>query len=153
MRILAVNAGSSTLKLSVVDDGDRVEAEQQTDGDADPIAALHDFVARAGAVDAVAHRLVHGGAAVRHATLVDDTVRHLLNGAVELAPLDVPPALALLDAARAQHRPAADRVRRHRVSCGDAGLRDHVRVAGSLARVGCTPLRVPRPFVRLVEPA
>ncbi|MFI5286283.1 MAG: acetate/propionate family kinase [Candidatus Dormibacteria bacterium] len=101
MRILAVNAGSSSLKLSVVADDDHVEAEQQTDGDADPIAALHDFAERAGDVDAVAHRLVHGGAAVRHAALVDDAVRHLLDAAVELAPLHLPPALALLDAARA----------------------------------------------------
>jgi acetate kinase len=101
MRVLAVNAGSSSLKLSVVDDDDRVEEEQQTDGDADPIAALRDFAARTGDVDAVAHRLVHGGAAIRHAAIVDDEVRHMLDAAVELAPLHVPPALALLDAARA----------------------------------------------------
>ncbi len=101
MRILTVNAGSSSLKLSVVDDNDRIEAQQETDGDADPIAALRDFAARAGDVDAVAHRVVHGGAAVRRATLVDDAVRHQLDAAVELAPLHVPPALALLDAARA----------------------------------------------------
>jgi acetate kinase len=101
MRILAVNAGSSSLKLSVVDDDDRVEDEQETDGDADPIAALRDFAARVGDVDAVAHRLVHGGASIRHAVLVDEAVRHQLDAAVELAPLHVPPALALLDAARA----------------------------------------------------
>jgi acetate kinase len=101
MRILAVNAGSSSLKLSVVDGNDRVEVEQQTDGDADPIAALRGFVARAGDVDAVAHRLVHGGAAIRRATLVDDEVRRRLDAAIELAPLHVPGALALLDAARA----------------------------------------------------
>jgi acetate kinase len=101
MRILAVNAGSSSLKLSVVGADDAIEDEQQTDGDADPIAALRDFAARAGNVDAVAHRLVHGGAAIRRATLVDDAVRHQLDAAVEVAPLHVPPALALLDAARA----------------------------------------------------
>ncbi len=100
MRILAVNAGSSSLKLSVVGDNDTLEDAQETDGDADPIAALRDFAARAGRVDAVAHRLVHGGAAIRHAVLVDDEVRHQLDGAIELAPLHVPPALALLDAAR-----------------------------------------------------
>src|ERR1700733_11451978 len=100
MRILAVNAGSSSLKLSVVDDDDRVDGEQQTDGDADPIAALRDFATRVGDVDAVAHRLVHGGALIRRAVLVDDTVRHQLDAAAELAPLHVPPALALLDAAR-----------------------------------------------------
>jgi acetate kinase len=101
MRILAVNAGSSSLKLSVVGDDDRVEASQDAGGGADPIAALRDFAARVGDIDAVAHRLVHGGAAVRHAALVDDDVRRLLDAAVELAPLHVPPALALLDAARA----------------------------------------------------
>ena len=101
MRVLAVNAGSSSLKLSVVDRDDRISDEQQTDADNDPIAALRDFVARAGDVDAVAHRLVHGGASVRQATVVDDAVRHQLDAAVELAPLHVPPALALLDAARA----------------------------------------------------
>jgi acetate kinase len=101
MRILTVNAGSSSLKLSVVDGDDRIVVEQELEGDADPIAGLRDFAARAGDVDAVAHRLVHGGAAVRQATLVDDGVRHQLDAAVELAPLHVPPALALLDAARA----------------------------------------------------
>jgi acetate kinase len=61
---------------------------------------LHAFVTRSGTVDAVAHRLVHGGAAVRRATLVTDHVRQQLEAAVELAPLHLPPALALLDAAR-----------------------------------------------------
>jgi|ERR1022692_502217 acetate kinase len=101
MRILAVNAGSSSLKLSVVDDNDNVEDAQETDGDAGSISALRDFAARVGSVDAVAHRLVHGGAAVRHAALVNDQVRRELDAAVALAPLHVPPALALLDAARA----------------------------------------------------
>jgi len=101
MRILAVNAGSSSLKLSVVDGNGRIEEEQQTGGDADPITALRGFVARAGDVDGVAHRLVHGGAAIRRATLVDDEVRRRLDAAIQLAPLHLPGALALLDAARA----------------------------------------------------
>ncbi len=100
MRILAVNAGSSSLKLSVIDGNDEVEDAQEIDGDADPVSALKDFAAGSGEVDAVAHRLVHGGAAVRHATLVDDHVREQLEAAVELAPLHLPPALALLDVAR-----------------------------------------------------
>ena len=101
MRVLAVNAGSSSLKLSVVNDDDGVDDEQETDGGTDPISALRAFAARVGSVDAVAHRLVHGGSAVRHAVIVDDQVRHQLDAAIELAPLHVPPALALLDAARA----------------------------------------------------
>jgi acetate kinase len=101
MRILAVNAGSSSLKLSVVTDTDAIDDEQETDGDTDPVMALREFAAHAGSVDAVAHRLVHGGSAIRHAVIVDDHVRHQLDAAIELAPLHVPPALALLDAARA----------------------------------------------------
>jgi acetate kinase len=100
MRILAVNAGSSSLKLSVIDGSDRVEDAQEIDGDTNPVTALAAFAAHAGDVDAVAHRLVHGGAAVRQATLVDDHVREQLEAAVELAPLHLPPALALVDAAR-----------------------------------------------------
>jgi acetate kinase len=100
MRILAVNAGSSSLKLSVVDAYERVVSAQEVDADADPVSALHDFAAGSGDVDAVAHRLVHGGAGVRHATLVTDHVREQLEAAVELAPLHLPPALALLDVAR-----------------------------------------------------
>jgi acetate kinase len=100
MRILAVNAGSSSLKLSVIDGDDRVEDAQEIDGDSNPVTALAAFAAHAGHVDAVAHRLVHGGAAVRHATLVTDQVREQLEAAVELAPLHLPPALALVDAAR-----------------------------------------------------
>jgi acetate kinase len=101
MRVLAVNAGSSSLKLSMVSGNDRVEDEQQIDANADPVDALRAFAARAGEVDAVAHRLVHGGAEIRRATVVDDEVRRQLDAAASLAPLHVPAALALLDAARA----------------------------------------------------
>jgi acetate kinase len=101
VRVLAVNAGSSSLKLSMVSGNDRVEDEQQIDANADPVDALRAFAARAGEVDAVAHRLVHGGAEIRRATVVDDEVRRQLDAAASLAPLHVPAALALLDAARA----------------------------------------------------
>ena len=153
MRILAVNAGSSSLKLSVVGDDDRVENEQETGGGDDPIAALRDFAARMGDVDAVAHRLVHGGAAVRHAALVDDDVRRLLDAAVELAPLHVPPALALLDAARAS-------IDRPQIVCVDTAfhatipdVRHDVCSAGGLAIVGCAPLWISRPVLCVGEPA
>lgn len=101
MRVLTVNVGSSSLKLSVVDNQDRVLAERRTQGDADPVVALRDFIAGAGRFDAVAHRLVHGGPSIRRATVLDDGVRRDLEAAAALAPLHVPPALRLLDAARA----------------------------------------------------
>ena len=61
MRVLAVNVGSSSLKLSVVNEHDEVEEEHQVESTTDPADALRDFVARAGDVGAVAHRLVHQG--------------------------------------------------------------------------------------------
>jgi acetate kinase len=101
MRVLAVNLGSSSLRLSVVDDSDQVSAGAHVDSDADPVATLRDFAAQAaGDVGAVAHRLVHGGPSVRSATVVDDAVRDRLDEAATMAPLHVPPALRLLDAAR-----------------------------------------------------
>ncbi|HSP65567.1 MAG TPA: acetate/propionate family kinase [Candidatus Deferrimicrobium sp.] len=100
MRVLAVNAGSSSLKLSVVDEHDRVEAAEQLEADGDHVGALRAFITKVGPVGAVAHRLVHGGPYVRRATSVTDDVRRQLDVAAALAPLHVPPALALLDAAR-----------------------------------------------------
>jgi acetate kinase len=100
MRVLAVNAGSSSLKLSVVDDQDRVAAIDEVVGDGDPVTALRAFMEKVGGVDAIAHRIVHGGPHIRAATVLDDQVRVLLDAAAELAPLHVPPALELVDAAR-----------------------------------------------------
>lgn len=100
VRVLTINVGSSSLKLGIVDSSDRTVAEQRIDGEADSAAALHDFAGANGAIDAVAHRFVHGGP-VRRATVVDDTVRHSLEDAVSMAPLHVPAALRLLDTARA----------------------------------------------------
>ncbi|MEO7517771.1 MAG: acetate/propionate family kinase, partial [Acidimicrobiales bacterium] len=63
MRVLAVNAGSSTLKLRVISGDDHFEASLDLDPwdgtvEQDGRAAwLHDH----GAVDAVGHRIVHGG--------------------------------------------------------------------------------------------
>ncbi len=101
MRVLAVNLGSSSLRLSVVADGDRVDADAHAADDVDPIHRLREFAARVGNVDAVAHRLVHGGPSVRAATVVDDALRRRLDEAAAMAPLHVPPALRLLDNARA----------------------------------------------------
>ena len=81
MRVLAVNAGSTSLKLSLLDAGG--EAVQYDDLGA----------ALAGpAPDVVVHRVVHGGD--RHeAALVDDALVAELESLTELAPLHQPPAL------------------------------------------------------------
>jgi acetate kinase len=85
--VLVVNAGSTSLKLSVVD-----TAEQSKS-----IASI----AEAPPVSVVAHRVVHGGDRFVGPTLVDDTVVDALRGLVELAPLHMRPALDALAEARA----------------------------------------------------
>jgi acetate kinase len=91
VRFLAVNAGSTSVKVSVVD-GDAV-VERHDDLEAvldDPPTDL----------DAVVHRVVHGGDRPGP-VLVDDGVVDELRGLVDLAPLHQPHALGLLDRCRA----------------------------------------------------
>ncbi|GAB2813690.1 acetate/propionate family kinase [Lentzea nigeriaca] len=95
--VLVVNAGSSSLKLGVLGPDDTVLAARHVerwDADTGP---LRDFLAAAPAVDAVGHRVVHGGAATS-ALLIDDHVRADLERLTSLAPLHQPRALAGIDA-------------------------------------------------------
>jgi acetate kinase len=99
MRVLVVNAGSSSIKLSVVGDDDRVlDREHIADwsGDTD---ALQDFLKRV-EFDAVGHRVVHGGWHLHRAVRIDDEVERLLREATSLARLHQPRALAGIDAVR-----------------------------------------------------
>src|SRR5207302_1809471 len=83
---------------SVVGDGERTlqsETLGAPDGDVD--AAVRAFVERAEGVDMVGHRLVHGGERFTGPVVVDAGVRDELDLLSALAPLHMPPALALLD--------------------------------------------------------
>jgi acetate kinase len=82
--VLVVNAGSTSLKLSLV------EGDTATKVDGFDVTA-----------DAVAHRVVHGGERFREPLLVDDAVVQELERLVELAPLHNAPALRALKEARA----------------------------------------------------
>jgi acetate kinase len=92
VRILVVNAGSSSLKLARLDDEARVDATETDD--------LATFVARSGPIDAVGHRVVHGGAEFTDAVLVDDDVLRALAELTPLAPLHQPRAVELIRDAR-----------------------------------------------------
>ncbi len=98
MRVLTVNAGSSSLKLSLLD-GDRLVAEENLPSpggriDASAVAA---FLARVGPVDAVGHRIVHGGTEFTGPVRVDPSVRRRLGALADLAPLHQPKSLRALD--------------------------------------------------------
>jgi acetate kinase len=111
-RVLVVNAGSSSLKLSLLSERDQVLAERELDApgdaagtDADRVGyadALHAALADGlGDADAVAHRIVHGGERFHAAVRVDASVEAGLRELTELAPLHQPKSLAALDAVSA----------------------------------------------------
>ena len=101
--VLVVNAGSSSLKLRVLSPDDEVTAGADLPaprGAADSAeikAAIESF----GRVDAVGHRVVHGGTLYAAPVLVDAEVRRRLESLTDLAPLHQPKSLAALDAVSA----------------------------------------------------
>ena len=99
MRVLTVNVGSSSVKLSLVDDGDRLAAAATLPAGSDRIDedAVAGVVAAQVGIEAVGHRIVHGGPALRAPVLVDRHVRLQLDALVDLAPLHLPRSLAGLD--------------------------------------------------------
>jgi acetate kinase len=103
MRILCLNVGSSSLKWSLLEMAAETllaGGEQPLDPTAAKPVDLSAIASQAGAVDAVAHRLVHGGGRFLGATRVDDTATIALEGLRNLDPLHAPRALACIAAAR-----------------------------------------------------
>jgi acetate kinase len=86
-RILVVNAGSTSLKLSLVAADETSEA----------VASLAE-VGPAG-LDGVAHRVVHGGPSFRNPVIVDDGVLAAIRDLEEVAPLHNAPAIRGIDEA------------------------------------------------------
>ncbi len=100
MRVLVVNAGSSSVKIRVLDASDTLVSRSDLAADRgrpdpDELAAA---LAGVGPVDAVGHRIVHGGPRLTGATVVDGEVLAELDSLVALAPLHQPPALSALRA-------------------------------------------------------
>jgi acetate kinase len=85
--VAVVNAGSTSLKLSMVGDDDASR----------PVDSLE---ALRGEVDAVGHRVVHGGTRFREPVLVDERVRRAIAALTPLAPLHNAPALAGIEEAQ-----------------------------------------------------
>jgi len=95
-----VNAGSSSVKLRVVEDGTRVSSATDLGApDAHLADRLDEFAAPVGPVDAVGHRVVHGGSRFLVPVRIGPDVRHGLEGLNDLAPLHNRPALVGIDAA------------------------------------------------------
>lgn len=82
-----VNAGSTSLKLHMVDEGEHVEPKATIDEvDADLVVA-------------VGHRVVHGGLRFREPVVIDSDVRRAILDLERLAPLHNSPAVSRIEAA------------------------------------------------------
>jgi acetate kinase len=104
LRVLVVNAGSSSLKLTLLDGEDNTIDARELQAprarvDPDELRAALDSPMRE--ADAVGHRIVHGGARYRNAVRIDAAVETDLRELVDLAPLHQPKSLAALDAVTA----------------------------------------------------
>ncbi len=108
--VFVLNAGSSSIKYTVLEvesgtliaDG-IVERIGVPGGVADHATALATVLAGIGdtPIDAVGHRVVHGGERFTAATVIDDDVEAAIEQLIELAPLHNPAGLAGIRAARA----------------------------------------------------
>jgi acetate kinase len=149
-RVLCLNAGSSSLKAAgfvdtvaggepdrvVAHAVDRIHAKGDSgerDGRAyvDALAEVADACERAEfRPDVVAHRLVHGGPRLLEHRVIDDAVRSELEHAVSFAPLHLPGALEVLDAATTRYAGCAQ------VACLDTAFHRHLLPAARRLPIG-----------------
>ena len=133
LNILALNSGSSSLKFGFyrVDSAGAEPLLAETVATADEPDAMNrvaSVLAASGLPppDAIGHRIVHGGPALRQHCRIDAAVLRQLQAAAAFAPLHTPAALALIRFTQ-QHFPGVPQV-----ACFDthfhAGLPDVARV-------------------------
>jgi acetate kinase len=133
LNVLALNSGSSSLKFGLY----RVDnaGAEKLFGESVATAEHPDAITRVASVlaasgmpppDAIGHRIVHGGPALRQHCLIDDAVLRQLQAAAAFAPLHTPAALVLIRFAQV-HFPGVPQV-----ACFDTqfhvGLPDVARV-------------------------
>lgn len=96
MRVLVINAGSSSLKVSLVEDDDQVVAEHEFEAEEGRVAdrELAGVVHSMDGIEAVGHRVVHGGLRYPTSVRLDGEVVRYLVSITDLAPLHLPAALA-----------------------------------------------------------
>ena len=102
MRVLVLNAGSSSLKVSLVDEDDRVVVDPEfevAEGRLDE-SQLAGAIRGMEGIEAIGHRIVHGGPRYPASVRIDGEVIRYLVTITDLAPLHLPAALAGIAAAR-----------------------------------------------------
>jgi acetate kinase len=101
--VLTVNVGSSSLKLSVLDERDEVIAKREEEfaGEKDELDEwFKQILAEVPDVAAAGHRVVHGGHRFSDPVPIDDEAEADLEGLADLAPLHNPPAVAAIEVLR-----------------------------------------------------
>jgi acetate kinase len=93
-RVLVVNAGSSSLRLRLLDADDRVAADAHLERGSEERAVASFLAGLDRPPDAIGHRVVHGGTAFAAATTVDAEVEARIEALSPLAPLHQPRSLA-----------------------------------------------------------
>ncbi len=104
MRVLVVNAGSSSLKLQLLGGRDETVEHTQLPADSSGFdeAELAHVLRRWPSPDVVGHRVVHGGTEFTGPVRLDERVTKQLRELTDLAPLHQPKSLAALDAVTAR---------------------------------------------------
>jgi acetate kinase len=101
--VIIMNAGSSSMKASLLGPGDAVESAleiEEWDGRPDHSELTGFLTSAAPRASVVAHRVVHGGSVFSHAVLINDGVIDSISRLTDLAPLHQPRALAGIEAVR-----------------------------------------------------
>jgi acetate kinase len=98
--VLVVNAGSSSLKLRLLEDDDSLLASRDVGGQEDWEKALEHLLDQEPPAAAAGHRVVHGGDDFAKPVLVDAELEQRLGDLEELAPLHNPPAIRMIRALR-----------------------------------------------------
>jgi acetate kinase len=100
--VLVVNAGSTSLKVSALDEADAITDALELDPwDGSPDhPELRSFLARDRNAAVIGHRVVHGGSRFTGPVLIDQSVADAIGELADLAPLHQPRALAGIEAAR-----------------------------------------------------
>ena len=97
--VLVINAGSSSLKLSVIEECDGLAAHVErgfTDDELELEQAFGGILAEASPIGAAGHRVVHGGDTFTAAVQLDADTEAQLDQLTDLAPLHNPPALSAI---------------------------------------------------------
>jgi len=146
LHLLVLNCGSSSVKYKLYSgEPPRARLHGQVERVGKPggpdhaqaIEAVFDRLADHGPIDAVGHRVVHGGEHFSRSVLIDDDVERAIEAAAPLAPLHNPVNLAGIRAARAAlpgvphcaifdtawHQTIPEHA--HRYAVPDAWYRDH----------------------------